>query len=99
MKKFVILLIIIVVIIGGAYLWWQHGKDAVNSSDLSQKMFVVRTGENLRDVGYDLKNQGLIRDPIVFFLLIKQQGLDGKIQAGNFRLSPSQSAQDIAESL
>ena len=99
MKKLTIVFLLIIVIALGIFIWWQHGKSPVNANDTSQKVFEIKKGENLRDVGFSLKNQGLIRDPIVFFLLIKQEGLDGKIQAGNFRISPSMSASDIAEAL
>ncbi|MDE2589668.1 MAG: endolytic transglycosylase MltG [Patescibacteria group bacterium] len=45
------------------------------------------------------RQEGLIRNPVAFFLTVKQQGLDGKIQAGDFRLSPSMSTAQIAENL
>src|SRR5689334_4799727 len=99
MKKITIVFFILIVAACSLYVWWQNGKSPVNEADKSTKMFEVKAGENLRDVGSDLKNQGLIRDPIVFFLLIKRQGLDGKIQAGNFHLSPSMSVEEIAQSL
>jgi UPF0755 protein len=41
----------------------------------------------------------LIRNPVAFFLLVRQQGLDNKIQAGEFQLSQSMSASEIARAL
>ncbi len=99
MKKLFTVFFIIIFIGFGLFLWWDNDKQPVNASDKTQKLFVIKQGENLRDVGYDLKKEGLIRDPIVFFLLLKLRGLDGKIQAGDFRLSPSLSTGQVAETL
>lgn len=72
---------------------------AVDRRDRTQKIFVVRKGQNVRDIAKSLKDERLIRDPVVFFLLVVRGGLDKKIQAGDFRLSPSMTAQNIAETL
>jgi UPF0755 protein len=87
------------VIAAAVFFWWKNGQRPVNAANKTTIIFIIKKGENLRDVGYSLKKEGLIRDPIVFFLLIKQQNLDGKIQAGDFRLSPSMSTSDIAQNL
>lgn len=92
--------ILVLVLLGGALdIWWQKGTKPVNPNDTTKHIFVVQSGESVREVGNRLKQQGLINDPVVFFLLVKQLGLDGNIQAGDFELSASQSAEDIAETL
>lgn len=80
-------------------VWWNNGSTAVNRRDTSTKIFVVQKGAGIRAIANDLKEQNLIRDPVVFFLLVKKLGLDNKIQAGDFRLSPSMTAEQIAENL
>lgn len=72
---------------------------AANPQDKSNTIFVVDKGKGVRELANELKTARLIRDPVVFFLLVKQLGLDNKIQAGDFRLSPSMSATAIAENL
>lgn len=99
MKKLLILGIIILVMYFVGNIWWNNGIQAVNRPDHSTKLFVIRQGGGIRTIANQLKQQGLIKDPVVFFLLIKQLGLDGKIQAGDFRLSPSMTASDIVEQL
>lgn len=79
--------------------WWQSGLSAVNASDKTQRIFVIEKGAGVREIANKLKREGFIKDPVVFFLFVKKQGLDGKIQAGDFRLSPSQKAGEIAENL
>jgi len=81
------------------FLWWHNGLQAINTTDKKVQIFVVEKGQGIREIANKLKKEGLIRDAVVFFLLVKKEGLDGKIQAGDFRLSPSQTALDIAENL
>lgn len=99
MKKLLLVFVLVIIAVSIFFVWWNNGKSPANPQDKSQKTFIISPHQNLREVGYELKKEGLISNPIVFFLMIKQQGLDGKIQAGNFQLSPSMSAMDIAETL
>jgi len=99
MKKFLFLIIIIAVANVGFYFWWTNGAAPVDPLDKSKKSFVISSGQSTRDIVDQLKTSGLIQDPIVFFLLIKKEGVDGKIQAGEFTLSPSMSAWEILEKL
>lgn len=99
MKRLKVFILLIVICIGGIFLWWQNGLQAVNPLDKSQKMFVVPKGAGLRTIANDLKSQGLIRDPIVFFLEVKKLGVDGTIQAGDFKLSPSMSADEVIKTM
>jgi len=99
MKKIYIVLVILIVFITTTFLWWQNGLKAANPTNKTPKIFIVKPGEGVREIANHLKTQGLIRDPIVFFLLTKQTGVDKKIQAGDFRLNPSMKALDVAEGL
>lgn len=72
---------------------------AVDSANKKQEIFVIQKGQGIREISSKLKNEGLIKDPIVFFLLVKKLGLDGKIQAGDFRLSQAMNSTEIAQSL
>lgn len=99
MRRFIVVLTLIIIGAIGSIVWYIQGKSAVNPSDKTQKVFVISQGENIRDIAASLKREGFIKSPLVFFFLIKQQGLDDKIQAGDFRLSPSMDALQIAQSL
>lgn len=99
MKRFIALTTLLLIAGSGIFFWWQNGLGAVNAKDTTQKMFVITPGSNVRDIANNLKAQGFIKDPVVFFLLVKQKGLDKKIQAGDFRLSPSMNATTLADAL
>jgi UPF0755 protein len=62
-------------------------------------MFLVTPGTNVREIGSNLKKEGLIKDPVIFFLYVKKERLDTKIQAGDFRLSANMSIPEILEQL
>lgn len=99
MKKVVILIIVIVLAFLGASFWWKNGQSPVNASDSSQKMVVIAKGASLRVIGNDLKEQGIIKDPIVFFIYVKKNNFDRDIQAGSYRFSPSMSMSKIVDIL
>lgn len=98
MKKGLIVLItlalIIIVSIGS---WWFIGAAPVNKNDTSQITFVVDKGEGTHAIADSLAAKGLVKNSLVFIVLVKQMGFDGKIQAGNYQLSPSQSPEEIAQ--
>lgn len=99
MKKLWVLVILAVVVGLIAFFWWNNGNAAVNAKDTSSKVFVIPKGAAIRIIGNDLKEQGLIKDPVVFFLYIKKNGLDKQIQAGSYKLSPSMSLPQLVDEL
>lgn len=80
-------------------MWWRNGISAVNKKDTAQKVFVIPKGAAIRNIGNDLKEQGLIRDPVIFFIYIKKNNLDFKIQAGSYKLSPSMDLVQIMDAI
>ena len=99
MKRFSFLIVLVLLIIGGLGAWWINGITPVSPTDKTLRSFEVSPGEGVRQIANDLKAQGFIKDPIIFFLLIKQKNIGEKIQAGEFQLSPSMSAGRIADVL
>lgn len=80
-------------------LWWINGTSPVNPNGKNSQIFVVGRGQGVREIAKNLKDQNLIKDSVVFFLLTKKLGLDSKIEAGDFRLFPSMTAEQIAKEL
>ncbi|MDQ5901150.1 MAG: Endolytic murein transglycosylase [Patescibacteria group bacterium] len=99
MRKITILAGIVALFIFIGILWWNNGLSPLDRRDKSQKMFVIEPGSGIRAIANNLEKEGLIKDPIVFFLMVRQKGYDKKIQAGDFRLSPSMTATEIAEAM
>lgn len=97
MKK--LLVIFISIFILSFFFWWTHGNGPMNSKEKKQITFTVAKGQGLKETAKKLQEAGLIADWFVFYLVAKNQDLDTKLQAGDFTLSPSMSASDIAEAL
>ncbi len=99
MRRLGFLLGVVAVLVVGGLIWWNNGLRAVDADDTSSKLFVISQGSNVREIGNNLKKEGLIKDPVAFFIYVKINGLDTKVQAGDFRLSPSMSIPTILDEL
>lgn len=99
MKKISVILITLTAFLILVLLWWQNGLKPVTYSNSVPKIFVIEKGQGVKEIAKNLKDQGLIRDQIVFFLYARFYGIDKKIQAGDFRLNPSMKATELAENL
>ena len=99
MNRISITVAILAVFIVLSFVWWKKGTSPVNPKNNTPKIFIIEQGQGVRAIAKSLKDQGLIRDQVVFFLLTKKLGLDNKIQAGDYRLFPSMSAGQIAKEL
>lgn len=99
MKKQMIFFILIVALALGGFIFYKEGLMAVSSNDETVKVFTIDKGESVEDIIKSLESEGLIRSKTIFYLILKQTGIDKKIQAGDFYLSPSMTAHEIAENL
>jgi len=91
--------ILFAILAGGLYLWWQDVNKPVNPNLETETMLVVPKGAGVIEIGNLLREKNLIKNPLAFRLLVMQKGIDQQLQAGSFRLKPSQSMEDIAMSL
>lgn len=99
MKKILLALAFVLGIIGALYIVYREGVLPVDKNDTSGRIVVVRRGETVNSIANTLYSQKLIRNRVVFFLVVKQLGIEKQIQAGDFNLTPSMSAFDIATAL
>ena len=94
-KRLLVLFFLLLIISLSGIVWWNRGHMAPDLKNKENKIFVIQKGAPVREIGNTLKAQGLIRDPVVFFLTLKMQGKDRNIQAGSYRLSPSMNVSEI----
>lgn len=99
MRKLLIVFILFILLAIGTFVYWTIGNQALNPSDQLTKRFVIQKGDSIREIGISLKKEDLIKDPVVFFVYIRLYGPDRKIQAGEYRLSPSMRLAKIVEEL
>jgi len=69
------------------------------SNDQTNQTFVINQGEGLRQISTRLAKNKLIKNDLVFLLLAHKLGLNNKLQAGLFKLSPALSTAEIIQKL
>jgi UPF0755 protein len=75
--------------------WVNFAKRPASSSTSQFQYFEIKKGESTLSVGRELQNLGMIRSKFAFYLVSK---LDGKkLQAGQYKISASQSMDEILE--
>jgi UPF0755 protein len=73
--------------------------DSPISSAPRRVTFTVRPGQSAGTIGDGLQQNGLIRSSLTFRLKVESRGVAGKIEAGEYELSPSMSTSDIVAAL
>lgn len=99
MKKIQIIFLVLIILAVGFFLYYKEATLPFDKSSKTSKIFVISPGQSLQSIANALSKEDLIRDRLIFFLVVKQMGLDRKIQAGDFRLSPSMDTFEIAKTL
>jgi UPF0755 protein len=102
MKKifagFGVLIIIAILIVLGAFIWWKENTKPV-STNTAVSDFVVTKGTNAEKVGQQLYDKGFIKNPFAFKLYVQLFDKTQKVQAGQFKLSPSYNLAQIVDAL
>lgn len=99
MNKIKILLLLVIIASISFYLYYREGSLPVNKTSTVTKTFLIKTGEPLDTVVNNLDKEGFIRNRIVFYIIVKRLGIERKIQAGEFKLSPNMNATELANNL
>ena len=69
--------------------------DAPMSDDSTVQTFVVRPGQSAADIGKELADKKLIRSHLMFRALVEARDVGSKIEAGEYRVSPSMTTSEI----
>ncbi|MFH1602012.1 MAG: endolytic transglycosylase MltG [Candidatus Shapirobacteria bacterium] len=78
-----------------AALSWYYFQPADPNYSGGSKVFVVKKGEGSGQIGIRLQKENLIRHRYAFWLAVEIYDLNGKLQAGSFRLLPNMSLKQI----
>ncbi|MFZ5376408.1 MAG: endolytic transglycosylase MltG [Patescibacteria group bacterium] len=91
------LLTLISAICIGVFIYFQL--QPANALNQDKQRFIVTKGQSVAKTAQLLQEKGLVRNAWIFRLLVKQQNLAQKFQAGSFSLSPDMSPLEIAQEL
>lgn len=99
LKRFVTFGIVVLVLIIAGIFWWNISIAPADSTNAKTQSFIIDRGDGVREIAKKLRDRGLIKDQIAFFILVKNLGIEKDIQAGSFKLSPAMSASELAKKL
>ena len=60
-----------------------------------QQVFLIKPGSNIKSIAQNLTRQKIIEDPWLFILLAKLEGVETSVRAGEFRLEPGQTPDNL----
>jgi len=93
-----IIIILFFLLIAGIFSYLKITSKPV-SSDTSNVMFVIKSGDSITAISQNLKSKSIIRSQYSFLFYSYYMGLNKKIQAGTFRLNPALSVQEVVTKL
>lgn len=79
--------------------YWQWAQAPVRSKSSQEAVFVIPKGQGVKQIASRLKQAKLIKDELIFRLLVDRKALSGGLQAGDFRLSQAMNLETIIETL
>jgi UPF0755 protein len=88
LKKLLFLPLLITLVAVTAAIWFYINVQPVSTSK-NFSNFVVAKGSSASQIGTKLESAGLIKSALAFKIYIQFTGQSGKLQSGEFRLSPS----------
>lgn len=89
----------VIILLVGAGLYFYSLFQPVNQGQTETATFVIPRGQAVNVIAQRLEDAGFIRSQLVFRLVIKQQDLENKLQAGSFQLSPAMDLATLASQL
>lgn len=87
------------VVAGISYALLAELRRPVDAENVEPVEFEIVSGQTAVDIGTNLKNQDLIRQPMLFQLMLREQDAADKLNAGTYLLSPSMTMGEIIATL
>ncbi len=95
-----IIFIVVLILVSSVFsLWFFWAAKPACSTNCQNKIFVIKKGESLGEIAQNLEDEGLIHSSLVFQFITVRLRITRKIQAGDFRLNPRMSMEEIAQEL
>ncbi|OGZ35772.1 MAG: hypothetical protein A3A94_00010 [Candidatus Portnoybacteria bacterium RIFCSPLOWO2_01_FULL_43_11] len=102
MNKYIKILLFLIIFSGlltGGYFFILNQINTPVSGQFKEQSFVIEKGESLKEISEHLEKEGLINQDYWFKFYVLGKGWAGRLQAGEYTLSPSMSILEIAENL
>lgn len=83
----------------GLFIWYNSELSPVDAGNNNKKLVTIVSGSTPDAIANQLKEEGLIRNPTAFLVHARIEGVQNSLQAGTYRLSPSESTPEITKHL
>lgn len=93
------ILLVLVAAAGTIALWYTSQLAPVDKNNTELQVVEVKSGTTPSGIATLLKKEGLIRDETAFLWHARLKGVQNLLQAGTYRLSPSESTPEIVKHL
>ena len=93
------ILLVALLTVGGIFWWYNAQLAPVDASNKDKKLVVIESGSTPTQIAQTLKDEALINNPTAFLWYARVNGVQNNLQAGTYRLSPSESTPEIIEHL
>lgn len=87
------------VIIGATLTWYFMQLQPVDASDTTLKELSIESGQTPTSIANELEAEGLVKSSTAFLWYTRLNGIQNQLQAGIYRISPSESTPDVAAHL
>ncbi len=82
-----------------SWLWYSQQLEAVDETTDSLVRVAIESNTNPGEIATILKDEGVIRNRTAFLIYTRLEGVQGKLQAGVYRLSPAETMPEIVAHL
>lgn len=92
-------LLLVLIVCTSAYFWYKHALSPANSNDQNKIQIEIAAGTSPDTIGMSLEEKKIIKSQLAFDIYTRLTGTRSKLQAGTYKLSPSESTEAIVEHL
>ncbi len=89
----------VVIAVVGFFVWYNLAKRPVDPSAMTKTTVIVEQGMSPIQIGELLQNNGLIRSTLAYRMYIKLQDIEGKLQAGTYKIAASEDLPAVVDHL
>jgi len=93
------LIVAALLVAAGVFIWYNTQLAPVDSSNSDKKLVKIESGSTPDAIAALLEDEGVIRSKTAFLWYTRIEGVQNTLQAGSYRLSPSESTSEITEHL
>ena len=93
------LIALVSIALAGAVGWYLNALQPVDAGQKTNMVLKIEPGASPEQIATELDERGLIRSQMAFMIYTRLADVQGKLQTGSYRLSPSDSLPDIVKHL